>query len=277
MKKKGQWMYGELVRKRWGFEERTFTTIVYDNKIPAYDIDNERLEADEAFHIYPDGLKFRSEDIENFELQNEHLFNPEQPAFRRDSKAKIGQWIYGEFLRKRWDISDRLLETFAINGLPAYDNNNKRHDFESGWGCIDIYRFKLKDIEQFERENGHLIRTDVNLGNSTLDAESNSDNELGKRMTVKEVAELLNVDVKTVRANYYKLGGMRLGRQYVFFERRLNNAIQEGTEMDCPSSERGAQTGEGIFDEEGSVDVGSQNEAKTRQRVEQEDRHSLFG
>jgi hypothetical protein len=194
MKKNGEWMYGELVRKRWGFKERTFTTIVYDNKIPAYDIDSERLEADEAFHIHPDGLKFRSEDIENFELQNEHL-----------------------------------------------------------------------------------IRTDVNLGNATLDAESNSDNELGKRMTAKEVAEKINVDVKTVRANYHELGGMRLGRQYVFFERRLNNAIQERTEMDCPSSERGAQTGEGISEEEGSVDVGSQNEAKTRRRVEREDRHNLFG
>lgn len=41
--------------------------------------------------------------------------------------------------------------------------------------------------------------------------------------------------------------------------------------------EGGAETGERIFDEEGSVDVGSQNEAKTRQRVEQEDRHNLFG
>ena len=47
--------------------------------------------------------------------------------------------------------------------------------------------------------------------------------------------------------------------------------------MDRSSAEGGAETGEGISDEEGSVDVGSQNEAKTRRRVEQEDRHGLFG
>ena len=98
-------------------------------------------------------------------------------------------------------------------------------------------------------------------------------------MTAKEVAEKLNVDVKTVRANYLELGGMRLGRQYVFFERRLNNAIQKRTEseMDRPSAKGWEETGEGISDEEGSVDVGSQDEAKTRQRVKREDRHDLFG
>lgn len=167
--------------------------ISYDNIIPAYDIDNERLEADEALHIHPDGLKF-----------------------------------------------------------------------------------KLDDIEEFEWQNEHLIKKDKNIGNTIIETKSNTEDEPGRRLTAKEVAEKINVDVKTVRANYLKLGGMRLGRQYVFFERRLNNAIQERTEMDCPSSERGAQTGEGIFEEEGSVDVGSQNEAKTRQRVKRENRHNLF-
>ena len=95
-------------------------------------------------------------------------------------------------------------------------------------------------------------------------------------MSAKELANHLRLDVKTVRKHYSKLGGMRLGRQYLFFERSVVNAIQERTEMDCPSAEGGAETGEGISNEEGSVDVGSQNEAKARQRMEQEDRHDLL-
>ena len=88
-----RWIYGEFVRKRWGVNERTLATIVYDNGIQAYDVNNERLDVDEASGSFSDGLKFKLDDIEEFELQNEHLFNPEQPAFRKDSKAKKGQWM----------------------------------------------------------------------------------------------------------------------------------------------------------------------------------------
>jgi hypothetical protein len=63
----------------------------------------------------------------------------------------------------------------------------------------------------------------------------------------------------------------------VFFERSVNNAISKGEKMDSPSEEGWEEAGESVYDEEGSVDVGSQNEAKTRQRVEREDRHNLFG
>lgn len=100
--------------------------------------------------------------------------------------------------------------------------------------------------------------------------------ELGKRLTTNEVAEFLGIDKKTVRANYDKLGGMRLGRLYLFFERSIINAIQKETQMDSPSAEGWEEEGESVSDEETGFDVGSQNEAKTRQRVEQEDRHNLF-
>ena len=191
---------------------------------------------------------------------------------------KNDQWVYGEFVRKWWGISERTLATIVYdNGIQAYDVNNERLDVDEASGYFsDGLKFKLDDIEEFELQNEHLLKN-KNTENQIIEAQSNTEDERGKRLTAKEVAQKINVDVKTVRANYHKLGGMRLGRQYVFFERRLNNAIQERTEMDCPSSERRAQTGEGISDEEGSVDVGSQNEAKTRQRVEQEDRHDLFG
>jgi len=95
-------------------------------------------------------------------------------------------------------------------------------------------------------------------------------------MSAKELANHLRMDVKTVRKHYSELGGVRLGRQYLFFERSVVDAVQKRTEMDRPSAEGGAETGEGISDEEGSVDLGSQNEAKTRQRMGQEDGHDLF-
>jgi len=101
--------------------------------------------------------------------------------------------------------------------------------------------------------------------------------ELGKKLSVKQVAILLGRDEKTIRKHYSELGGMRLGRCYMFFERRIVDAIQKRTELYCPSAEGWTETAEGICDEEASAGVGSQDEAKTRQRLEREDRHSLFG
>ena len=100
--------------------------------------------------------------------------------------------------------------------------------------------------------------------------------ELGERIGVSEVAELLGIDKKTVRENYDQLGGMRLGRLYLFFERSVINAIQKETEMDSPSAEGWEETGESISGEEGGSGVGSQDAPKTRQRMEQEDLHGLF-
>ena len=99
---------------------------------------------------------------------------------------------------------------------------------------------------------------------------------LGQTLSTKAVAKLLGLDVKTVRQYYRELGGMRLGRRYLFFERSIVNAIQKETQMDSPSAEGWEEEGESVSDEETGFDVGSQNEAKTRQRVEREDRHNLF-
>ena len=49
---------------------------------------------------------------------------------------------------------------------------------------------------------------------------------LGQTLSTKAVAKLLRLDVKTVRQYYRELGGMRLGRRYLFFERSIVNAIQ---------------------------------------------------
>ncbi len=101
--------------------------------------------------------------------------------------------------------------------------------------------------------------------------------EMGKRIGVKELADHLGLDEKTIRQYYRELGGMRLGRQYLFFERRVIHAIQERTEMGRPGAIEWNETGEEISYEEGGDRVGNRNAANTRKRLEKEDQHGLYG
>ena len=100
--------------------------------------------------------------------------------------------------------------------------------------------------------------------------------ELGKALRTKDVAEYLGCDVKTVREHYQELGGMRLGSHYRFFERRIIDAIQKRTTMDCPGAKGRATTEQSIPNQEESQGLGSGNEAKAGKRVEREDRHGLL-
>jgi len=100
--------------------------------------------------------------------------------------------------------------------------------------------------------------------------------ELGKALRAQEVADYLGTEIKSIRKYYRELGGIRIGRQYRFFERRLSDAIQKRTEMGGPSEERRAEVGEGVRDQEGSQGLGNRNEAKARRRVEREDPHNIL-
>jgi hypothetical protein len=100
---------------------------------------------------------------------------------------------------------------------------------------------------------------------------------LGKALRAQEIAQYLDVDVKTVRKYYRELGGIRLGRHYRFFEKEIYYAIQKRTKVDSPSEERKPEIGKGVFDKEGSQGLGNQDEKKASRRVEREDRHGLFG
>jgi hypothetical protein len=102
------------------------------------------------------------------------------------------------------------------------------------------------------------------------------DRELGKPLRTKEVARYLGLDEKTVRLYRKELGGISLGRNILFFERRLIDAIQKGTEMDWPSSQKREKEEEIIQNKEGSCGVGSRDETKARRRVGREDRHGLL-
>lgn len=100
---------------------------------------------------------------------------------------------------------------------------------------------------------------------------------LGQSLSAKDVAKYLSLDVKTVRKYYRELGGIRLGSRIVFFEKEFINAIQTRIKLDRPGAEERAEAGESVPDEEEGSGVGSRDAAKTRKRLEREDRHGLFG
>jgi hypothetical protein len=101
--------------------------------------------------------------------------------------------------------------------------------------------------------------------------------QLGQVLRAKTVAEYLGLDVKTVRKYYRDLGGIRLGSRIVFFEKEFINAIQTRIKLDRPGAKEWVETRESVPDEENGNGVGIRDAAKTRKRLDQEDRHGLFG
>jgi hypothetical protein len=191
--------------------------------------------------------------------------------------AEKVRWTYGELLMKKWAISRGLLETFVAEGLPMFDEDDERLVYEGFIpGGIDTYKFMVEDVERFERENEHLFKIVPTPIKLNADENFRGEDELGKRLTAEEVAVLFKMNVKKVRSMYKELGGMRLGRTYVFFERSVKDAIQKRTEVDSPSEERREATGEGVSNQEAGIAVGKQDAAKTRKRMEREDRHGLY-
>ena len=102
-------------------------------------------------------------------------------------------------------------------------------------------------------------------------------NHLGQVLNAKQIADYTSLDVKTIRKYYRELGGIRLGSRIVFFEKEFINAIQTRIKLDRPGAEGWAETGESVPDEEKGNGVGNRDAAKTRKRLDQEDRHGLFG
>lgn len=109
--------------------------------------------------------------------------------------------------------------------------------------------------------------------------------KLGKPMSAQQVAAYLNIDVKTVRKYYQELGGIRIGNRYRFFEEEVYNAVQESRserKQDAnriyrTSEEKREEGGKTIQDEKRGPGVGVTNEKLVRKRLEQKDRHGLFG
>lgn len=109
--------------------------------------------------------------------------------------------------------------------------------------------------------------------------------KLGRPMSAQEVAAYLNIDVKTVRKYYKELGGIRIGNRYKFFEMEVCNAVQKNrserrqdtNDLYRTSEEKREEDKQTIQDEKRSSDVGVTNEKLVRRRLEQKDRHGIFG
>jgi excisionase family DNA binding protein len=62
--------------------------------------------------------------------------------------------------------------------------------------------------------------------------------KLGNMLGTKEVAKYLGIDRRTVIKYHQKLGGVRLGRRYMFSEKEVINAIQTCKEVGGPGEDR---------------------------------------
>jgi hypothetical protein len=162
MKKNDQWMYGGIVRSLWGVDDRTLAAIVYDNKIPAYDIHYERLDPEEALHTFIEDQKFRSEDIEKFASENGHMLDIDKHyskiVLNAKDKRELGQ------LRRQKEKWDASINVAVKIGVYCQEQNRilNRHEI---WDQVIHIDKNLPDTtiekiwkaipEQFRSKGGH--------------------------------------------------------------------------------------------------------------------------
>ena len=100
--------------------------------------------------------------------------------------------------------------------------------------------------------------------------------ELGRVLSAKELSEFLEADEKTIRKYYQRLGGIRIGRHYKFFEKEVINAIQTRNKLYWTTKEEQKKDRESIQEERGCEELGSQDAAAVRRRMAQKDKHGLL-
>jgi hypothetical protein len=102
--------------------------------------------------------------------------------------------------------------------------------------------------------------------------------ELGKALTPKEVATYLGIDEATVRKYYLKLGGIRVGSRYLFFERRIVDAVlqQKEDEMDFVREKGETEETGDIPHQEGGSGVRGEVAKLTCREMEKRDKFGLL-
>jgi DNA-directed RNA polymerase specialized sigma subunit len=104
-------------------------------------------------------------------------------------------------------------------------------------------------------------------------------NKLGKKLTAQEVAEYFGVDAETVRRYYHLIGGIRLGRRFLFFENLIIHAIEETSHalqakeeeqdrVDSRCDETGQEVLQDIRYQGKSPCMGIGNKKHTRKRID---------
>jgi len=96
---------------------------------------------------------------------------------------------------------------------------------------------------------------------------NNLEEQLGRVLRPQELAEFLNVDEKTVPQYYRELGGMRLGRLYVFFEKEVVHAIQKRSQMGGRSEEEREEKTGNLQDQDRGPGLGNGMEKKASRRL----------
>lgn len=100
--------------------------------------------------------------------------------------------------------------------------------------------------------------------------------ELGQAYTAKDVADYTGLSVTTVRSNYSSLGGVRVGTRYIFFEKKVIDAIlrQDKKTMGRPGSSKGIEKTEVVQDQKRGQGVGRRDQKAGF--TEKQDRHNLL-
>ena len=100
--------------------------------------------------------------------------------------------------------------------------------------------------------------------------------ELGRVLSAKELSEILGADAKTIRKYYQRLGGIRIGSHYKFFEKEVINALQTRNKLYWTTKEEQKKDRESIQEERGCEELGSQNADVVKRRMAQKDKHGLL-
>jgi hypothetical protein len=108
--------------------------------------------------------------------------------------------------------------------------------------------------------------------------------ELGRRLTPQEVAKKLNLDYQTVLKYYREIGGMRLGRIFLFFENRIvqalgkesDHALQEREKMGRGGYACGPEEIQEISEKERSAVLGVRTKKRELRRLVKADPHGVF-
>ena len=99
---------------------------------------------------------------------------------------------------------------------------------------------------------------------------------LGEAITVKELAEYLGINQKTLRENYRQFGGVKIGRHYRFFTKEVASALEKRQENNRPIQKRQIEEREGLQNNERSKELGSPDAESVIRRTKQKDSHSLL-
>jgi len=102
------------------------------------------------------------------------------------------------------------------------------------------------------------------------------DENLGKVLRPKDLAGYMGLDEKTIRQYYHELGGIRLGRRILFFEKEVIDAVQKRSKMGSPSESQWEEEGEDLPEQERGNRLGKRKPVKSRRDMVGEDKHGVL-